>query len=90
MHPHQHVSGPRNSDTKGQLSFTSIINAACQEQGGHILPVAAKTQGISAASQIIHGRGQVAAPAGRQEPFQCGMLPSPQGESPRPILEVGF
>lgn len=76
------VSGPRHRDNE-DLSFASIFNAVEQ-----ILQLLPGPRAPPAVSQIIHGRGQVAVPVGRQEPCHRGTQPRPPGDRGLPWYGV--
>lgn len=63
--------------------YLMLLNKSGRTKSFQLLP---KPRASPAVSQIIHGRGRVAVPAGRQEPFHRGMQPSFQGDQGPPLV----
>lgn len=63
--------------------YLMLLNRSGRTKSFQLLP---KPRASPAVSQIIHGRGRVAVPAGRREPFHCGMQSSFQGDQDVPLV----
>lgn len=73
--PTHDVLGPRNKDNCPSPQYLMPLDRSRGTTSLQLLP---NPMVSPAMSQIIHGRGQVAVPVGRQEPCQHGTQPRPR------------